>query len=35
MRVICGEYGKGFEVVKLSDLLPRSFGPADLGIKVK
>ena len=35
MRVICGEYGKGFEVVKLSDLLPRSFGPADLGIEVK
>ena len=30
MRVICGQAGKGFEVVKLSELLPRSFGPNEL-----
>ena len=33
MRVICGQYGKDFEVVKLSELLPRSFGPEDLGVQ--
>ncbi len=30
MRVICGQYGKGFDVVKLSDLLPHAFGPDHL-----
>ena len=30
MRVICGQAGKGFEVIKLSELLPRSFGPNEL-----
>ncbi len=34
LRVICGQYGGDFEVVPLAELLPRSFGPKDLGIEV-
>ena len=30
MRVICGQYGHDFEVVKLAELLPRAFGPEQL-----
>ena len=33
MRVICGQYGHGFEVVPLAELLPRSFGPENLGVQ--
>ena len=31
MRVICGQYGQGFDVVPLAELLPHSFGPEHLG----
>ena len=31
MRVICGQYGHGFEAVPLSELLPHAFGPESLG----
>ncbi len=33
MRVICGQYGGTFEVVPLAELLPKSFGPKDLGVQ--
>ena len=33
LRVICGQYGGDFEVVPLAELLPRSFGPKDLGVE--
>ena len=35
MRVICGELGGTFEVVPLSELLPHSFGPKDLGVEAQ
>ncbi len=35
MRVLVGENGKGFTVRTLSQLLPESFGPKDLGIEVE
>lgn len=33
MRVICGQYGHGFEAMPLAELLPRSFGPENLGVQ--
>ena len=33
MRVICGQYGQGFDVVPLAELLPHSFGPEHLGVQ--
>ena len=35
LRVIVGEYGGRFEVLPLSELLPKSFGPRDLGVEVE
>ena len=35
MPVIVGQYGKGFTVKTLEQLLPDSFGPEDLGVKVE
>lgn len=34
MRVIVGEYGKGFVVRTLSELLPEGLSPADLGVNI-
>ena len=34
MPVIVGEFGKGFTVKTLGELLPESFGPEELGIRV-
>ena len=34
MRVIAGQCGQGYETVLLSQLLPHSFGPGDLGGQV-
>ncbi|MGI6239604.1 MAG: cytidine deaminase [Christensenellales bacterium] len=33
MRVIVGEYGKGYQVRTLGELLPEAFGPDELGIE--
>lgn len=35
MPVIVGQYGKGFTVKTLGELLPESFGPEHLGVKVE
>lgn len=35
MPVIVGQYGKGFTVKALEELLPESFGPEHLGVKVE
>ena len=35
MPVIVGEYGKGYTVMTLGELLPHGFSPADLGVSVQ
>ena len=35
MPVIVGEFGKGFSVRTLGELLPESFGPEELGIDIR
>ena len=35
LPVIVGQYGKGFTVRTLGELLPESFGPEDLGVNVE